>query len=114
MLHARCRSAATTCALLELVRDEGGARAIWSTDILPEWCQLLGIPWLDVVVGIDDAQRDLLKLFNELRESAPDKVDAFVAAARALADGFMKNAKSEQDSDAPQASVGPRRPRPDH
>lgn len=82
---------------------------IWSSPFVPGLCRALGVRLWDVVAGIDEQQAKILELLERVRETAPDKVDAFLATVATLAQGTIGQATTppKEEPEPP-----PRRPPP--
>lgn len=85
---------------------------IWSSPFVPGLCRALGVRLWDVIAGIDEQQARALELLERVRESAPDKVDTFLATMETLADGTVGAAKQKKSEEAatPRPSPPPLRP----
>lgn len=81
---------------------------IWSSPFVPALCRALGVRLWDVVAGIDEQQARILELLERVRETAPEKVDTFLATIATLADGTIGQAKTTPKEEEPEA----RRPPP--
>lgn len=111
------RLGVTHGAIRTLIYDEtniGRAMApVWSSELVPGLCRILGVPLWEVVAGIDDTQAKLLELLERVRESAPEAVDGFLDAVSLAADGLISRHAREtvrEEERPPSRPIPPLRP----
>ncbi len=92
-----------TAAALQQLTSDGVTRKTppsWSSTVLPSFCDVLGIPFWDVVAGLDDDQRKLLRALDAIRRKRPRRAHGFVAETTIRAQDITGVDAPEGDEEA--------------